>query len=75
MLRHADTNFALDPRAIQDDADLVIVGNAASPSGTLSPATAIEALRRPGRIVVVDEAFMEMVPGEPVGSRRRRTTT
>jgi len=43
----------------------VIVGNPASPSGTLDPASAVLALRRPGRTVVVDEAFMGMLPGEP----------
>ena len=65
VLRNPGSDFALDPAAVPEAADLVIVGNPASPSGTLVPATAIEALRRPGRIVVVDEAFMEMVPGEP----------
>src|SRR5207342_3249568 len=29
------------------------------------PAAALGALRRPGRVVVVDEAFMDLVPGEP----------
>jgi histidinol-phosphate/aromatic aminotransferase/cobyric acid decarboxylase-like protein len=57
--------FALDPRRVPEGADLVIVGNPASPSGTLDPASAILALRRPGRTVVVDEAFMDLVPGEP----------
>ena len=65
VLRDPDDNFALDPSAVPPDADLVVVGNPASPSGTLSPATAIEAMRKPGRIVVVDEAFMDMVPGAP----------
>lgn len=57
--------FALDPDAVPADADLVIAGNPASPSGTLDPAAALLALRRPGRVVVVDEAFMDLVPGEP----------
>jgi len=63
--RDPDAGFALDPGSVPDAADLVIVGNPASPGGTLDPATAILALRAPGRVVVVDEAFMEMVPGEP----------
>jgi histidinol-phosphate aminotransferase len=67
VLRDPARDFALDPAAVPDAADLVIVGNPASPSGTLDPAAAILALRRPGRIVVVDEAFMDLVPGE-VGS-------
>ena len=63
VVRDPDAGFALDPSAVPDAADLVVVGNPASPSGTLDPATAILALRRPGRVVVVDEAFMELVPG------------
>jgi histidinol-phosphate/aromatic aminotransferase/cobyric acid decarboxylase-like protein len=63
--RDPDDGFRLDPAAVPDEADLVIVGNPASPSGTLDPAGALLALRRPGRTIVVDEAFMGMVPGEP----------
>ena len=63
--RDSDHDFALDPAAVPEAADLVIVGNPASPSGTLDPAASILALRRRGRVVVVDEAFMELVPGEP----------
>ncbi|MBV9818878.1 MAG: bifunctional adenosylcobinamide kinase/adenosylcobinamide-phosphate guanylyltransferase [Solirubrobacterales bacterium] len=65
VVRDPEADFALDPGAIPPGADLVIVGNPASPSGTLDPASALAALRRPGRVVVVDEAFMSMVPGEP----------
>jgi len=65
VLRDPARGFALDPAAVPDDADLVIVGNPASPSGTLDPASALLALRRPGRVVVVDEAFMDLVPGAP----------
>lgn len=65
ILRDPARDFALDPAAVPDEADLVVVGNPASPSGTLDPATALLALRRPGRVVVVDEAFMDLVPGEP----------
>jgi histidinol-phosphate/aromatic aminotransferase/cobyric acid decarboxylase-like protein/adenosyl cobinamide kinase/adenosyl cobinamide phosphate guanylyltransferase len=64
VLRERERGFKLDPRAVPAQADLVIVGNPASPSGTLDPAAALLALRRPGRVVVVDEAFMDMVPGE-----------
>jgi histidinol-phosphate/aromatic aminotransferase/cobyric acid decarboxylase-like protein/adenosyl cobinamide kinase/adenosyl cobinamide phosphate guanylyltransferase len=65
ICRDPERDFALDPAAIPHDADLVVAGNPASPSGTLDPAAALLALRRPGRTVVVDEAFMELVPGEP----------
>jgi histidinol-phosphate/aromatic aminotransferase/cobyric acid decarboxylase-like protein/adenosyl cobinamide kinase/adenosyl cobinamide phosphate guanylyltransferase len=72
VLRDPERGFALDPSAVPPDADLVVAGNPASPSGTLDPAAALLALRRPGRVVVVDEAFMDLVPGEPaslVGER------
>jgi histidinol-phosphate/aromatic aminotransferase/cobyric acid decarboxylase-like protein/adenosyl cobinamide kinase/adenosyl cobinamide phosphate guanylyltransferase len=65
VLRKRERGFALDPGAVPAEADLVIVGNPASPSGTLDPATTLLALRRPGRVLVVDEAFMDLVPGEP----------
>jgi histidinol-phosphate/aromatic aminotransferase/cobyric acid decarboxylase-like protein/adenosyl cobinamide kinase/adenosyl cobinamide phosphate guanylyltransferase len=65
VLRDPEADFALDAAAVPDAADLVVVGNPASPSGTLDPAAALLALRRPGRVVVVDEAFMDLVPGEP----------
>ena len=57
--------FALDPLRVPEAADLVVVGHPASPSGTLDSRSALLALRRPGRTVVVDEAFMDLVPGEP----------
>lgn len=64
--------FALDPAAVPDNADLVAVGNPTNPTSALHPARAITALARPGRILLVDEAFMDAVPGEPetVTSRR-----
>ncbi len=48
VLRDPAAGFALDPAAVPEEADLVIVGNPASPSGTLDPAAALLALRRPG---------------------------
>ncbi|MGU3294021.1 Rv2231c family pyridoxal phosphate-dependent protein CobC [Williamsia sp. M5A3_1d] len=42
------------------DVDLVIVGNPTNPTSVLHPREAIESLRRPGRIVVVDEAFADV---------------
>lgn len=64
LCREAD-GFALDPDAVPEDADLVVVGNPTNPTGVLHPAAAVRALRRRGRLVVVDEAFMDAVPGEP----------
>jgi histidinol-phosphate/aromatic aminotransferase/cobyric acid decarboxylase-like protein len=56
--------FLLDPGLVPDDADLVVVGNPTNPTGVLHPAEALRGLLRPGRVVVVDEAFMDAVPGE-----------
>ncbi|GAA3927420.1 Rv2231c family pyridoxal phosphate-dependent protein CobC [Actinomadura viridis] len=58
-------DFVLDPAAVPADADLVMIGNPTNPTSVLHPAAAVAALARPGRTVVVDEAFMDCVPGEP----------
>jgi histidinol-phosphate aminotransferase len=42
-----------------------VVGNPTNPTSVLHTREQILALRRPGRIVVVDEAFADSVPGEP----------
>ncbi|WP_435769433.1 Rv2231c family pyridoxal phosphate-dependent protein CobC [Nocardioides sp. SYSU DS0651] len=56
--------FTLDPARVPEAADLVVVGNPTNPTGALHPADAVRTLLRPGRLVVVDEAFMDCVPGE-----------
>ena len=56
--------FALDPGLVPGDADLVFVGNPTNPTSVAHPRDAVLALRRPGRIVVVDEAFADCLPGE-----------
>jgi len=55
----------LRPDDVPDAADLVVVGNPTNPTAVLHPADAIRALGRPGRVVVVDEAFADALPGEP----------
>jgi histidinol-phosphate aminotransferase len=64
LLDPAD-GYALRPELVPDDADLVVLGNPTNPTSVLHPAAAIRALTREGRVVVVDEAFMDAVPGEP----------
>jgi histidinol-phosphate aminotransferase len=57
--------FGLDGANVPDDADLVVVGNPTNPTSVLHTREQLLALRRPGRILVVDEAFADSVPGEP----------
>ncbi|MCZ2836169.1 Rv2231c family pyridoxal phosphate-dependent protein CobC [Modestobacter sp. VKM Ac-2985] len=57
--------YRLDPAAVPADADLVVVGNPTNPTSVLHPAADLAALARPGRVLLVDEAFADTVPGEP----------
>ena len=50
--------------AALDGADLVVLGNPTNPTGVLHPAATLRSLVRPGRVVLVDEAFIDSVPGE-----------
>ncbi|WP_079671411.1 Rv2231c family pyridoxal phosphate-dependent protein CobC, partial [Mycobacteroides abscessus] len=54
-----------DTARVPDEADLVVVGNPTNPTGVLHTREQLLALCRPGRILVVDEAFIDAVPGEP----------
>ncbi|HSU34933.1 MAG TPA: Rv2231c family pyridoxal phosphate-dependent protein CobC, partial [Propionibacteriaceae bacterium] len=65
VILDARTGFHLDPTLIPSDADLVMIGNPTNPTSTLHPADLLRTLVRPGRLLVVDEAFMDAVPGEP----------
>lgn len=60
-----DPPYHLDAGAVPDDADLVVVGNPTNPTSVLHTREQVLALRRPGRVVVVDEAFADAIPGEP----------
>jgi histidinol-phosphate aminotransferase len=57
--------FGLDGVTVAGDADLVVVGNPTNPTSVLHTREQLLALRRPGRILVVDEAFADSIPGEP----------
>ncbi|MEV2196329.1 Rv2231c family pyridoxal phosphate-dependent protein CobC [Streptomyces phaeochromogenes] len=64
VLLRAEDGFRLDPSAVPEDADLVVIGNPTNPTSVLHPAALIAELARPGRTLVVDEAFMDAVPDE-----------
>lgn len=64
VLCRPETGFALDPEQIPESAKMVFIGNPTNPTGVLHPAQLIVSLLRPGRVVVVDEAFMDTVPEE-----------
>jgi cobyrinic acid a,c-diamide synthase len=56
--------FRLNPLQVPAAPDLIMIGNPTNPTSVLHPAASINSLRRVERIVVVDEAFMDCVPGE-----------
>lgn len=60
----AERGFRLDAAAVTDDAELIIVGNPTNPTSVLHPRQQIAALACPGRILVVDEAFLDICPDE-----------
>lgn len=71
------TGFRLDASLVPDDADLVFVGNPTNPTSVLHPAGEIAKLARPGRVLVVDEAFSDTTyrpgfAGEPESLASRR---
>lgn len=65
VLTDAADGHRLHPGAVPPEADLVVVGNPTNPTGVLHPADTVRALCAPGRVVLVDEAFADAVPGEP----------
>ena len=64
--------FTLTAGQVPGDADLVVLGNPTNPTGQLHPVRLLEQLARPGRVLVVDEAFADAVPGEPASLSQRR---
>jgi cobyrinic acid a,c-diamide synthase len=64
LILSASTEFTLHSDQVSAASDFVMIGNPTNPTGALHPAAVITSLRRPGRILVIDEAFMDCVPGE-----------
>lgn len=56
--------FGLGDADIPPEADLVVIGNPTNPTSVLHPASALADYARHGRVLVIDEAFMDSVPGE-----------
>ncbi len=73
MLR-AEEGYRLRPELIPADADLVVLGNPTNPTSVLHAAETVRLLARPGRVLVVDEAFADAVPGEPESLAGDRAT-
>ena len=65
-------DLTLDPDEVPASADLVVVGNPTNPSSVRHPAAVLATLARPGRTLVVDEAFIDTAPGEPDSLAGRR---
>jgi histidinol-phosphate aminotransferase len=57
--------FRLDPTMVPSSADLVFIGNPTNPTSVLHPGRLVSSLARPGRVLVIDEAFADCVHGEP----------
>ena len=64
--------FTLEASLVPEDADLVVLGNPTNPTSVLHDGAALARLARPGRLLVVDEAFADCVPGEPQSVAGRR---
>ena len=66
VLLRGEDDFALTGSTVEEigTADLVVVGNPTNPTGVLHPAATLRSLARPGRVLLVDEAFMDAVPAE-----------
>jgi histidinol-phosphate aminotransferase len=65
LILEAAAGFRFDPSAVPEDADLIVIGNPTNPTSVDHPAELIAGLARPGRVLVVDEAFADTIAGEP----------
>jgi cobyrinic acid a,c-diamide synthase len=64
LILSPSSGFRLHVDLLPTDADLIVIGNPTNPTSVLHPAALLNSLRRPERLIVVDEAFMDAVPGE-----------
>jgi histidinol-phosphate aminotransferase len=68
----APPDFRFDPAVVPAAADLVVIGNPTNPTSVAHPAGTVAGLARPGRLLVLDEAFADTLPGEPESLAGRR---
>lgn len=54
--------WTLDPAQVPDEAELVVLGRPDNPTGVVDDPGVIARLCRPGRTVVLDEAFADFLP-------------
>jgi histidinol-phosphate aminotransferase len=60
--------YRLDETLVPAEADLVLLGNPTNPTSVVHPIEAVLALARPGRVLVVDEAFADTVHIDGLGA-------
>jgi histidinol-phosphate/aromatic aminotransferase/cobyric acid decarboxylase-like protein len=63
-------DWALEPAAV-GNADLVLVTNPCNPTGRIEPAATVAELATTGRLLVVDESFMEFAGNDATLDQRR----
>lgn len=71
VLRSPDDDFALDPGLVDARADVVVLGRPDNPTGRSEDLAVLRRLVRPGRLLVVDEAFAEHT-GDGLGISEHR---
>jgi histidinol-phosphate aminotransferase len=55
-------NWRLSDAAIPEDVECVVLANPNNPTGTLEPPATLTAFAREGRLLVLDESFIDFVP-------------
>ncbi|MGI8627184.1 MAG: aminotransferase class I/II-fold pyridoxal phosphate-dependent enzyme [Geodermatophilaceae bacterium] len=68
----SNSDWGLQPSAVPATADLVMLGNPNNPTGTLDRSEDIAQLARPGRVLVVDESFLELTQRSDQSLAERR---
>jgi histidinol-phosphate aminotransferase len=65
LILSEESGFRLSIDEVPTDADMVVIGNPTNPTSVLHRADDIATLARPGRLLVIDEAFADTIPNEP----------